>query len=261
MKLSKITEDIAEIAKEAGTFIKHEGSSFDKSKVELKGKSDLVSYVDKNAEKILVKGLRDILPEASFITEEKTVEQEESEYTWIIDPLDGTTNFVHGMPCYAVSVGLAKQKEVIAGVVYEINRHEVFSAWKAGGAYLNGKPINVSDAESIDDSLFSTGFPSHNFEKLDPYLAILNELMKNSHGLRRVGSAATDLAYVACGRYEGFFEYNLKAWDIAAGIILVQEAGGKVTDFKGGRDYLFGREIVAGGKVQPELLRVIQQHW
>lgn len=259
--LAILTPTVVQIAKEAGAFIAREAKGFDQSKVEFKGKSDLVSYVDKGAEKIIVSGLSKLLPEAGFLTEEKTVEQTQSELTWIIDPLDGTTNFVHDMPGYAVSIGLSRSDEVILGVIYEITREEAFYAWQGGGAYLNGQPISASAATSIDDSLFATGFPIYNFAKIKEYLTILNELMRNSHGLRRLGSAATDLAYVACGRCEGFFEYNLNSWDVAAGIVLVEEAGGTVTDFSGGKNALHGREIVAGGAVQPELLRLIKENW
>ena len=259
--LAKLTPIVVEIAKEAGEFIARESENFDKSRVELKGKSDLVSYVDKGAEQIIVEGLKSLLPEAGFLTEEKTVEQKETEFTWIIDPLDGTTNFVHSMPTYAVSIGLSQGNEVILGVIYEITRQEAFYAWKGGGAYLNEAAIQVSPAPHIDDSLFATGFPIYNFSKISEYLTILNELMKNSHGLRRLGSAATDLAYVACGRCEAYFEYNLNAWDVAAGIILVQEAGGTVTDFSGGNNTLHGRQIVAGGAVHAELLKVIKDNW
>ena len=259
--LSKLTSSVVEIAKEAGAFIAKEAADFDRSHVELKGKSDLVSYVDKGAEKIIVEGLRKFLPEAGFLTEEKTVEQKQTEFTWIIDPLDGTTNFVHSMPSYAVSIGLAQGDEVILGVIYEITRKEAFYAWQGGGAFMNGEPIHVSSAASIDDSLFATGFPIYNFSKIKEYLTILNELMRNSHGLRRLGSAATDLAYVACGRCEAFFEYNLNSWDVAAGIILVQEAGGIVTDFSGESKALYKREIVAGGAVQPSLLQLIRENW
>ena len=259
--LAKLTPSVVQVAKTAGEFIAKEAADFDLSKVELKGKSDLVSYVDKGAEKIIVEGLKALLPEAGFLTEEKTVEQEEMELTWIIDPLDGTTNFVHSMPGYAVSIGLSRGNQMILGVIYEITRDEAFYAWKGGGAYMNGRAIAVSKATSIDDSLFATGFPIHNFSRITEYLAILNELMRNSHGLRRLGSAATDLAYVACGRCEAFFEYNLNPWDVAAGIILVQEAGGTVTDFAGGNNALHGRELVAGGAVHPELLELIKEHW
>ncbi len=259
--LAKLTPSVVQIAKQAGEFISKESADFDLSKVELKGKSDLVSYVDKGAEKIIVEGLKSLVPEAGFLTEEKTVEQKQTEFTWIIDPLDGTTNFVHSMPGYAVSIGLSQGNEMILGVIYEVTRDEAFYAWKGGGAYMNGSAIAVSQAAAIDDSLFATGFPIYNFSKIKEYLAILNELMRNSHGLRRLGSAATDLAYVACGRCEAFFEYNLNAWDVAAGIIIVQEAGGTVTDFSGGNDALHGRELVAGGAVQPELLKLIKENW
>lgn len=259
--LKEITTRVADLAREAGAFITKSATGFSYSDVELKGKSDLVSFVDKEAEKLLVKKLRKILPEAGFITEENTVDQSEQEQTWIIDPLDGTTNFVHGVPTFAVSIGLKSGNEIVSGVVYEVNRDECFYAWKEGGAYLNGKAIRVTAIDSIEESLFSTGFPPYNFNKLNEYLAILNALMENSHGIRRVGSAATDLAYVACGRYEGFFEYNLKPWDVAAGIILVREAGGILSDFKGGDDFLFGREIIAASPVHPELLAVIKKHW
>lgn len=259
--LKETTLLAAKLAKSTAHFIAEEALKFTKDRVELKGKSDLVSYVDKETEKKLVTGLQEILPEAGFITEENTISQDKKAYTWIIDPLDGTTNFVHGVPAYAISIGLMQGDQVVGGVIHEVTRDETFYAWQGGGAFLNDKSIHVTDASSIDESLFATGFPIYNFEKLDDYLAILNELMKDAHGLRRVGSAATDMAYVACGRYEAFFEYNLNPWDVAAGVIIVKEAGGFISDFKGGEDYLFGREMVAAGPVHPKLLEVIKRHW
>lgn len=259
--LRQITTATAKLARDTGKFIRNEAKGFSLSQVEFKGKSDLVSYVDKESEKKLVAGLHRILPEAGFITEEKTTEQDRKAYTWIVDPLDGTTNFVHGVPAYAISIGLVAEGEVVAGVVYEVTRDECFFAWKGGGAYLEDKKISVTKAAKIDDSLFSTGFPVYNHHKQEEYLQILTELMKNAHGLRRLGSAATDLAYVACGRYEGFFEFNLKPWDVAAGSLLIREAGGTVTDFQGGSDFLFGGEIVAAGPVHAEFLDLIQKHW
>lgn len=252
---------MADLARETGQFIRNEAAGFSLSKVEFKGKSDLVSYVDKETEKKLVAGLKKLIPGAGFITEENTIEQDRKEYTWIVDPLDGTTNFVHGVPAYAISIGLAAHEEVVAGVVYEVTRDECFLAWKGGGAYLEDRRISVTSASKVDDSLFSTGFPVYNLDKQTAYLNILSELIKSAHGLRRLGSAATDLAYVACGRYEGFFEFNLKPWDVAAGIILIREAGGTVSDFRGGNDCLFGGEIVAAGPVHPEFLEVIRKHW
>ena len=259
--LERLTTEVIAVAQAAGDFIEIESSRFSKDQVELKGKSDLVSYVDKGAESIIVEGLKKLLPDAGFLTEENTVEQSEKDFTWIIDPLDGTTNFVHRMPCYAVSIALMNKKALSIGVIYEVTRKEMFAAWEGGGAYLNGQEISVSSASSIDQSLFATGFPIYNFVKLPSYLAILNALMKNSHGLRRLGSAATDMAYVACGRCEAFFEYNLNPWDVAAGVVLVREAGGHVSDFSGGNNFLGGREMVAGGAVHSELLTIIQAHW
>ncbi len=261
MKIASIAKDTEEIIRACGSFIDEESRRFSIKDVEFKGKADLVSYVDKEAEQRLVVGLGKVLPEAGFITEEGTTDQKEKEYTWIIDPLDGTTNFVHGVPSYAVSVGLKKENEIILGFVYEINRSECFYAWKDGGAYLNGEAIQVSPVRNLDEGLYSTGFPSNNFPKVEDYLAILRTLLTQSHGIRRMGSAASDLAYVACGRLEGFFEYNLKPWDVAGASIIIKEAGGYVSDFSGGDDYLFGREIIAGCKVHAQLVDLINQHW
>lgn len=261
MNLENITSKVSRLSKNVGAFIREERKTFSYDRVEHKGPSDLVSYVDTEAEKMLVESLQKILPSAGFITEEGTTDQGQKEYTWIIDPLDGTTNFVHGIPNYCVSVGLMLKGEMISGVVYEVANNECFYAWKDGGAYLDGKRISVSTAPKIKDVVLATGFPYYNFEKLEEYLKILNDLMKDTQGLRRMGSAAADMAYVACGRYGGYFEYNLNSYDIAAGVILVKEAGGEVTDFKGGDDFLFGREMVAGGHVHSELLNVIRKYW
>lgn len=261
MKLQEITDKVILISRKAGDFIRRERASFDSSKVQLKGKSDLVSYVDKETEKFIVQELQAILPESGFITEEDTPNDTQQEFTWIIDPLDGTTNFVHNLSPFCVSIALMHGNDLVMGVIYEVTRDEMFSASKANGAFLNGSQIHVSASSDIDDSLFATGFPIHNFHKINDYLSILNELMKNTHGLRRQGSAAVDLAYVACGKYEGYFEYNLNPWDVAAGIVIVQEAGGVVTDFSGGADALFGREMVAAGPVHNKLLGLIKKYW
>ena len=249
------------IANDVGAFIREERKSFSMDDVKYKGKNDLVSYVDTEAEKMIVSRLMKLLPEAGFITEEKTNTKKGDLYNWIIDPLDGTTNFIHGLPLYSTCIGLMKEDKMVMGIVYEINKDECFYATKGNGAFCNGKPISVTDASAIGESLFATGFPIYNFEKLDQYLAILNALMKNAHGLRRMGSAAVDLAYVACGRCEAFFEYNLNPWDVAAGTLIVEEAGGIVTDFSGGGNHIFGREIIAGGPVHPELLSLVRKFW
>lgn len=260
--LLHILERTKEIAKEAGAFIREERKNFDLEKVEQKALNDLVSYVDKEAEKIIVSRLEVILTEADFITEEGTAARDGKAYTWIIDPLDGTTNFIHGLPVYAVSIGLRYIDEIVLGVVYEINQDECFYAVKSHGAYLNGKRIQVSKARRLAESLIATGFPYSGFSKIDDYLKILRSLMEKSHGVRRVGSAAMDLCYVACGRAEGFFEYNLKPYDVAAGAIIVMEAGGKISDFRQGSDYLFGGDILASNyHIHEELDAEIQKVW
>ncbi|MFY0591585.1 inositol monophosphatase family protein [Roseivirga sp.] len=259
--MQKLLQDVIVLVKETGEFIRQESRKFDDSKIEYKGKNDLVSYVDKEAEKRLVKGLSDVLPGSGFIAEEGTSKHRSDIYNWIIDPLDGTTNFTHGLPIYSISVALLKRGELVMGIVYEINRDECFHALKGQGAFLNHAPIKVSEVKTLDKSLLATGFPYYNFDQMRQYLTIINEFMQTTHGLRRMGSAAVDLAYTACGRFEGFFEYNLNAWDVAAGALIVQEAGGTVTDFKGNDDFVFGREIVAGNITQPGMLQTIQKYW
>lgn len=233
------------VIKEVGQFIRQERLNFDSNTVEHKGKNDLVSYVDQTAEKKLIEGLQKVLPGSAFLAEENTVELEELEYTWIIDPLDGTTNFIHGLPSYGVSVALQHHDELVIGMVYEPNADECFYAWKDGGAFLNGKSISVSDRPSLEHSLMATGFPINNHAMIPAYLEIAEYFIKNTRGLRRLGSAAIDLVYVACGRFDGFYEYNLKPWDVAAGALIVKEAGGTVSDFSGKENWLHGAEIIA----------------
>lgn len=245
MDLSALTNKVINLAKEVGNFIRQEAAIFDNERVEYKGINDMVSYVDKNAEIMLVSALAGFLPDAGFITEEKTTSKVGEHYNWIIDPLDGTTNFIHGIPTYSVSVALKKDDELIVGVVYEINRDECFYAWKDGGAYLNGKSIKVSATPTLSGSLLATGFPYYNFERHGEYMKIFTGLMQKCHGLRRIGSAAVDLAYVACGRFDGYFEYNLNDYDMAAGVLLVREAGGGAFDFSGGNQPLEKREVIA----------------
>jgi myo-inositol-1(or 4)-monophosphatase len=250
---------VIDIATRAGHFIQKERSAFSYEQVEIKGLNDMVSYVDKGAEDLIVKGLREIFPGSGFITEENTA-SEKAEYNWIIDPLDGTTNFIHGVPCYAVSIALEKEGKVILGVVYEASRQECFSAHAGEGAFLNGKRISVSDRSILSECLVGTGFPIYNFSRMEPFLKALDYFMRNTHGVRRIGSAASDLCFLACGRLDVFFEYNLNAWDVAAGALIVQEAGGTVADFSGGNNWLFGKEIAcSNGKVQQEFSARIRE--
>jgi myo-inositol-1(or 4)-monophosphatase len=261
-KLTQLLEQTQEIAKEVGAFIRKERQHFNVEKVEHKGFNDLVSYVDKEAERQIVNRLSLIFPEAGFITEEGTNTTKGKIYNWVIDPLDGTTNFIHNIPVFAVSIALMENEELILGVVYEVNRHECFYAMKGGGAFCNDTPIKVSPAQQLSAALIATGFPYYNFDLIDKYLATMKSLMQKTHGLRRFGSAAVDLCYVASGRTEGFFEYNLNSYDVAAGALIVLEAGGKVTDFEGRDDFVFGRKIVASnGKIHADLLHVLTEIW
>ena len=261
MNLEKICEQTCKLTYEVGDFIRGESSKITADAIKIKGVHDFVTYVDKAAEEKLVKELHKILPEAGFITEEKTSSIKGKHYTWIVDPLDGTTNFIHSIPCYSISIALMRDDELIMGVVYEINLRECFYAREGSGAFLNGKEIHVSGIKKLNDSLLVTGFPYQDYSRLDAYLELFKYFMEYSHGVRRFGSAAVDLAYVACGRCEGFYEYGLNPWDVAAGAFIVRQAGGVVNDFNGGDDFIFGKEIIAGGSaVFEEFLEVVRKY-
>lgn len=259
MNYQHLCTQVCALTKETGVFIREEAKRFKTSTVEVKGHNNFVSHVDKTSEQKLVTALAALLPEAGFIAEEGTSDKKGERYNWIIDPLDGTTNFIHGYPCYAISIALTdstlplaqggdvrRTEGVVLGVIYEINQDECFYAWKDSDAFMNGNKITVSDTPTLKDSLLGTGFPYYDYGKMDAYLQLFRHFMQHSHGLRRPGSAATDLAYLACGRFDGFYEYSLAPWDVAAGAFLVERAGGKVADFSGGDNYIFGKEIVAG---------------
>lgn len=260
MNTEHICLKVIEVVKDTGAFIRTEAKQFSTSRIEVKGLHNFVSYVDKNAEEMLVSRLHQILPEAGFIAEEGTATSAGEQFQWVIDPLDGTTNFIHGLPAYSISVALMDGKDTLLGVVYEINLDECFYSWGENKSWLNGKEIRVSNAAFLKDSLIATGFPYYDFHKMRAYLNSLEHLMQNTHGARRIGSAAVDLAYVACGRFEAFYEYSLKPWDVAAGAFLVEQAGGKVCDFKGGNNYIFGSELVATNDlIFNEFLEVVKR--
>ncbi len=249
INLKDITFEIENIATETAAFIRKESIDFDLRRTETKGPNDFVSYVDTTAEKMIVERLSILLPEAGFNTEEGTILKSGIKYCWVIDPLDGTTNFLHGLRPYAISIALMELEEIVAGVVYEVGGNEIFTAWKDGGAWLNGKPIYVSKAVSLANSLVATGFPYYDFTYMEEYMKCLAHFCKHSQGIRRIGSAAIDLAYVACGKFEAFYEYGLHPWDVAAGILLVREAGGRVSDFSGAENNVSGKEIIAANKL------------
>ena len=254
-------DQVIAITKETGNFIKNSKLTSEQG-IETKTFNNLVTYVDKTAEEQLVKKLGELLPQAGFIAEEGTSSKKGKIYNWIIDPLDGTTNFIHQLPSFCVSVALQKHDKMVLGVVYEINRDECFYAWEGSKAYLNSQEIKVSPTKTLQDSLIATGFPYDDFDRLDNYINVFKQLVQNTRGLRRMGAAAVDLAYVACGRFDSFYEYGLNPWDVAAGAFIVQQAGGKVSDFKGGDNYLFGEEIIASnGSTHDGLLEVIEKQF
>ena len=258
--LKDICTEIEKAARETGEFIHKESLGFDITRTERKGLNNFVSYVDKGSEKMIVEKLSLLLPEAGFLAEEGTSKKIGVKYCWVIDPLDGTTNFLHGLHPYAISIALKEYDEVIAGVVYEVSGNESFTAWKNGGAWLNGSRIHVSQAAKLTDSLIATGLPYTDFNQLDAYMKCLTYFCEHTHGIRRLGSAATDLAYVACGRFEAFWEYSLHPWDIAAGMLLVREAGGRVSDFSGNEKNITGEEFVAANSaVFTEVLEIVSK--
>lgn len=252
MNYIDICKEVEKVAVEAGKFIARQRLDFDLGKVEHKGKFDLVSYVDKEAEKLIVSRLCKIVPEAGFITEEGTTQQcsQTDQLCWVIDPLDGTTNFVHGFSPYCVSIALVEKGIPVVGVVYEITKDECFAASIDSNATMNGSVITVSIIDTFEDSLIVGGF-AHKLDG-DQYKMSLDTFEmfnRTTHGVRRTGSAATNLVDVAAGRAEMFYQVGLSSWDVAAGALIVQRAGGKVGDFGGGSDFVFGRQIVASNGV------------
>ena len=265
MDLRNIEKSVIETCLEISDFMRAESAAFDRTRIEQKdgGFNNLVSYVDKESERRIVSALKKLIPNAGFITEEGTVEQsKQQEFNWIIDPLDGTTNYLHGLPLYAISIALTQKDETILGVVHHVVPNECYHSIRGGEAYCNDRAIHVSAIHHLREGLLATGFPYYHHDKSEVYLEIIKNFLTKTHGIRRLGSAAIDLALVACGRLEGFFEYNLNPWDVAAGTFIVQQAGGKVTDFKGGSDFLFGGELCASnGAIHSEMLEVIKPQW
>lgn len=260
--LSKLQENaVSQLIIKVGEYIRNERKAFSKDVVEVKKLHDLVSYVDETSEQKLVNGLTEILPEAGVLAEEGTGESTRNHnIRWIIDPLDGTTNYVHDLSRYCISVALQVDGEVKYGWVYEIYHDEMFHAIKQGGAYLNGELLQVSKQTTPTHSLIATGFPVNKFERLEGYMKLLEQVIVNTRGVRRMGTAAYDLCLVASGRVEGYYEYGLNAWDVAAGSLIVEEAGGTVSDFSGNSDYLFGEEILASNSyIHEAMLTMVKE--
>jgi myo-inositol-1(or 4)-monophosphatase len=251
--MSRYLPGLEAIAREAGALLMQHFARH--VTIEYKGEVDLVTVADRSSEELIVSRLRERWPEHGIVAEEGTRSDTGAEYRWYVDPLDGTTNFAHGYPVFCISIALARQDgQLEVGVLYDPTRDEMFSAERGAGAALNGKPIRVSRTQRLAECLLGTGFPSHKRHK-NPNIHFYHQLTLRSHGVRRAGSAALDLACVACGRYDGFWEFNLNPWDTAAGVLLVQEAGGTVTRFDGAPFRLDSREVLASnGLVQQELI-------
>lgn len=277
LQLEELTRGICEIAKQAGAYIREERRKFSLESVERKHAHDYVSYVDKGSEKQIVSALRQLLPEAGFITEEGTTKTEEgrckmeedsaispqsSALTWVVDPLDGTTNFIHQYAPYAVSIALLQGKEILIGVVYEVCHDECYCAWKGGGAYveLKGESLKLSVSnQKIQDALLCLQLP-YNSDAYKPVIKhLIDKLYGNVGSIRMCGSAAMALCYVASGRYDGYAEKYIGQWDFMAGALIVKEAGGMVTNYEGSEDFTQGNNVVAtNGVIQQDLLNVIK---
>ena len=244
-------------ARKAGSIINRASLDVDLVKVASKGRSDFVTEVDRAAEQAIVDILLKAYPDHAILAEESGASGD-SEYTWIIDPLDGTTNFIHGFPQYAVSIALRHREHVTQAVVFDPTRNELFTASRGRGAFLNERRIRVSRRSKLSECLIGTGFPFRSFEHLDEYVRMFRSVTEHTAGIRRPGAAALDLAYVAAGRLDGFWEIGLSPWDMAAGSLLILEAGGLVSDFKGEAAYLEEGRIVCGApKIFPQLLNLV----
>ena len=257
--LEKLTLAVCEIARQAGAYIKGEREKFSFESVERKHAHDYVSYVDKGSEQLIVAALKELLPDAGFITEEGLAGHGAEQLLWVVDPLDGTTNFIHQYAPYAVSIALLEGKEILIGVVYEICADECFYAWKGGGAYVDGKPLHVS-SQKIQDALLCLQLP-YNSDAYKPTIKrLIDAFYGNVGSIRMCGSAAMALCYVAAGRLDGYAEQYIGQWDFMAGSLIVMEAGGTVTDYSGSSDFTQGNSVIAtNGIIQNDLLEVVSR--
>ncbi len=258
--LKSLTESVCRIAREAGHFLKEERKIFRREAVEVKHAHDYVSYVDKESEKRVIAALRELLPEAGFIAEEGSAVYKNESYCWVVDPLDGTTNYIHDIAPYCVSIALRSKQELLLGVVYEPTRDECFYAWQGGGAYVNGERIHVSPVSSIEDALVVTELPYNTRQYARTGEHLIHQLYGKVVGIRMNGSAALALCYVAAGRFDAWLEAFIGKWDFSAAALMVLEAGGKVTDFYGSDHFLEGHHIIAtNGPLHPVFLNLVKE--
>lgn len=248
-------------ARRAGSIINRASLDLDKLEVHSKQPNDFVTEVDRAAEAAIIEVISEAYPDHAILAEESGESGADSEFQWIIDPLDGTTNFIHGFPQYSVSIALAERGIVQQAVIYDPTRNDLFTATRGSGAFLNDRRIRVSKRARLTDSLIGTGFPFKQLTHIEAYVGMFKEVCAKTAGMRRPGSAALDLAYTACGRTDGFFEIGLMPWDMAAGTLLVTEAGGLASDFSGDGNYLETGNLVAGTpKIFTQLLQIVQTH-
>ena len=260
LDLKQLTVEVCRIATEAGHFLKEERKNFRRERVMEKHAHDYVSYVDKESEKRVVAALKALLPEAGFIVEEGSAVYRDEPYCWVADPLDGTTNYIHDNAPYCVSIALRNKSELLLGVVYDPCLDECFYAWKGGGAYLNEQPIQVSSVGRLEDAFVVTELPynSEQYARTGEYL--IHELYGKVAGIRMNGSAAMAICYVAAGRFDAWLEAFLGKWDFSAAALIVQEAGGQVTDFYGNACFIDGHHVVAtNGRLHPFLLQLVEE--
>ena len=258
LDLEQITAEVSQLAIETGAFLREERINFHRERVLEKNSHDYVSYVDKESERRIVKRLKELLPAAGFIAEEGSGSLTDEEYCWMVDPLGGTTNYIHNNAPYCVSIALRNKEELLVGVVYEVCRNECFWAWKGSKAYLNGTEIHVSAVDSLNESFIELGFPYDADSYREFVTGLIKQLYGNVCGLRLQGSAAAELCYIAAGRFEARLEGLLGPWDIAAGALILMQAGGKITDYKGGNEFYSGKQVLAtNGKIHDFLLKII----
>ena len=260
IQLEQMTKEVCNVARRAGAYIAAERKRFHDESIQRKHAHDYVSYVDKGSEHLIVEALRQLLPEAGYVTEEGTATYDSEQYCWVVDPLDGTTNFLHQFPPYCVSIALCQGHQILIGVVYEITTGECYYAWQGGGAWLNGQPLHVA-AHSLNDALLCLQLPYDS----DAYRPVIHRLIDNFYGtaasVRMMGSAAMALCYVAAGRLDGYVEKYIGRWDYMAGALIVQESGGCVTDYDGNEDFTQGNSVVAtNGIIHQQLLDSLYTH-
>ncbi len=257
MKLDEYMKVAEEAARRAGRLLKKNINKSDE--IFYKGAVDLVTPFDTKAQRTILDHLSSFFPDHGYLAEEGLSQNKEAEMRWIIDPLDGTTNYAHHFPVFTISIALERRSEIILGLVYDPMREEMFSALKGKGAFLNGKKISVSGINELDKSLLATGFPYDVRVSQENNISHFNNFIIRVQGIRRCGSAAMDLCYVACGRFDGFWELKLKPWDMAAGTFIVQEAGGRVSDFRGSEFSIFGSEILAtNGAIHQQMVDILE---